>query len=555
MDNAQIASSLARPEDRLQVVYRHLTYSVKLRKKELPKKRKERKKWHEDGRDCKNVLEDIDGFFQPGRLTAIIGSSGAGKTSLLSVIAGETTSGTVTGSIIVNGEDWAERNMREISGFVFQDDILLETMTVREAIHMSALLRLPKTVSKEERHCRIDDVINMLHLNKAMDTEIGSAGGQKGISGGERKRVSIAMEVVTNPGMIFLDEPTSGLDTYTAFHVMKMLKLIAHRQGRTVVATIHQPSSEIYHLFDDLLILAQGKVVFHGTATRAIEYFAERGFPCPNFTNPSDYFFMKVLKDVDDFDVNDVEQGTQHHHHQHHQGHNHHQQQDYQQQQNHHQQQLSKESSQSRIERLLTEWLQSEDYQRLLNQAVLHPQQGGVSVTALRHRAPFMRQFWYLLNRASKNAIRNKMIVLVRLFQSVFIGVIIGLVYLNINARSAIAQIQDRAGVLFFFAIYAFFSSSNSVLAIFSLEKLVFYREYRAGYYSLPAYYLTKVLVEIPYEVIFPYLMVLIPYYMIGLNPAFSAYLLAGLYVSLTALCGTVLNIYICIYTYTYFID
>jgi hypothetical protein len=177
----------------------------------------------------------------------------------------------------------------------------------------------------------------------------------------------------------------------------------------------------------------------------------------------------------------------------------------------------------------------------MMKEHVDNPREDGVSVTALRHRAPFMRQFWYLLNRASKNAIRNRMIVMVRLFQAVFIGVVIGLVYLNINNRSPVAQVQDRAGVLFFFAIYAFFSSSNSVLTIFSLEKLVFYREYRAGYYSLPAYYSTKVLVEIPYEIIFPYLMVLIPYYMIGLNPAFSAYLLAGLFVALTAMCGTVL--------------
>jgi ATP-binding cassette subfamily G (WHITE) protein 1 len=315
------------------------------------------------------------------------------------------------------------------------------------------------------------------------------------------------MEVVTNPAMIFLDEPTSGLDTYTAYSVIRMLKALANGQGRTVVATVHQPSSEIYHLFDDLLIMAQGKIMFYGTAERAIEYFGEAGYQCPTFTNPSDYFFMRILKDTDEVDG----EGE------------------------------VVEDSQERIEGLLERWLESEDYVKMkadMRQAAAGNE--GVSVTALRHRAPFMRQFWFLLNRASKNALRNRMIVAVRFFQSVFIGVIIGLVYLDVNSRSPIAQVQDRAGVLFFFAIYAFFSSSNSVLTIFSLEKRVFYREYRAGYYSLPAYYISKVLVEIPYEIIFPFLMVLIPYYMIGLKPAFSAYLLAALFVALTAMCGTV---------------
>lgn len=522
MDNTnRLSSSLARPEDRLQIIYNHLYYTVKLKKKELPKDRKERRKAKKEGADKKDILSNIDGLFKPGRLTAIIGSSGAGKTSLLSVIAGETTTGTIKGSITVNGEDWTERNMREISGFVFQDDILLETMTVKEAIHMSALLRLPKSVSKLERHARITDVIDMLHLQKTVDTKIGSPE-EKGISGGERKRVSIAMEVVTNPAMIFLDEPTSGLDTYTAYSVMKMLKQLAHRQGRTVVATIHQPSSEIYHLFDDLLILAQGRIMFYGTAIRAIDYFAEHGYQCPQFTNPADFFFMRILKDMDDLTYEQEEEMAEggaivv--------------------------QQPMNESSKVRIEGLLEKWLTSSDFADMKAAMERPPPSTGVSVTALRHRAPFGRQFWFLLNRASKNALRNKMIVAVRLFQAIFIGVIIGLVYLDVNSRSPVAQVQDRAGVLFFFAIYAFFSSSNSVLTIFSLEKRVFYREYRAGYYSLPAYYSTKVLVEIPYEIIFPFLMVLIPYYMIGLNPPFSAYLLAGLFVALTAMCGTVLD-------------
>ena len=138
----------------------------------------------------KPILDDITGIFRPGRLTAVMGASGAGKTTLLSVLAGNVEGGTISGSIQINGEDFSEPGkMQKISGFVFQDDILLPTMTVREAIKMSALLRLPKEVSEEERMKRVEDIVKVLHLKRAQNTKVGDPI-KKGISGGERKRTS-----------------------------------------------------------------------------------------------------------------------------------------------------------------------------------------------------------------------------------------------------------------------------------------------------------------------------------------------------------------------------
>jgi ABC-type multidrug transport system ATPase subunit len=149
--------------------------------------------------------------------------------------------------------------MRKMSAFVFQDDVILSTMTVREAILLSARLRLPGAMPLAEKRARVEKVIYLMHLERCADTVIGSATDKGGISGGERKRTSIGMELITNPPVLFLDEPTTGLDTYTAFSIMDTLRQLA-ASGRTVVATIHQPSSDMFHLFDDLLILAHGQV-------------------------------------------------------------------------------------------------------------------------------------------------------------------------------------------------------------------------------------------------------------------------------------------------------
>ncbi|KAJ3275169.1 ATP-binding cassette sub- G member 1, partial [Blyttiomyces sp. JEL0837] len=209
-------------------------------------------------------------------------------------IAGEATKGTVTGQILVNGEEIQGRTMREISGFVFQDDLILPTMTVREAITMSATLRLPNTVTPEERDRKVNAIIEELGLTKCAETIIGDSQ-TKGVSGGERKRCAVAMEMITDPHVLYLDEPTSGLDTFTSFSVIQTLKNVAHTTCRTIVATIHQPSSETFHLFDDLMLLAEGRIMYLGPSKYAVNYFKALGYPCPRRSNPADFFFYKVV--------------------------------------------------------------------------------------------------------------------------------------------------------------------------------------------------------------------------------------------------------------------
>ena len=226
-------------KDMIQIVFKNLSYTVQIEQPASadPKKAKSKKP-----RVNKLILSDLSGVFQPGRLTAIMGASGAGKTSLLRVIAGEANSGNLSGTILINGNESSTKDIKSVSGFVFQDDVILSTMTVKEAITMAALLRLPKTMSRSAKLGRVDEMIKLLNLGKAADTIIGDAS-IKGVSGGERKRCSMAMELITDPSVLFLDEPTSGLDTFMAYSVVKTLSNLA-ASGRTVISTIHQPSSE-----------------------------------------------------------------------------------------------------------------------------------------------------------------------------------------------------------------------------------------------------------------------------------------------------------------------
>lgn len=177
-------------------------------------------------------------------------------------------------------------------------------MTVRECLEFSAKLKLTGTL--EEKISKVDQIIKELKLTKCQNTNIGGYL-IKGISGGERKRTSIGVELITNPSLIFLDEPTTGLDSHTATQVMKLLSKLA-ASGRTIIQTIHQPNSDIFTMFDRLMLLAQGKTLFFNDANLAVDYFSGIGFPVPQLSNPAD-FFMSIMSiesiEKEDVDPND----------------------------------------------------------------------------------------------------------------------------------------------------------------------------------------------------------------------------------------------------------
>eukprot|EP00262_Sarcandra_glabra_P019470 TRINITY_DN7348_c0_g2_i1.p1 TRINITY_DN7348_c0_g2~~TRINITY_DN7348_c0_g2_i1.p1 ORF type:complete len:258 (+),score=36.60 TRINITY_DN7348_c0_g2_i1:47-775(+) len=226
-----------------------------------------------------------------------MGPSGSGKSTLLDSLAGRLAGNVVlNGKILLNGRK--KRLDYGVVAYVTQENILLGTLSVRETITYSAHLRLPSSMSKNAIQEVVDSTIVEMGLQDCAERIIGNWH-LRGISNGEKKRLSISLEILTRPSILFLDEPTSGLDSAAAFFVIQTLRTMAHEGKRTIISSIHQPSSEVFALFDDLFLLSGGEAVYFGDAKSATEFFAEAGFPCPSRRNPSDHFLRCVNSDFD----------------------------------------------------------------------------------------------------------------------------------------------------------------------------------------------------------------------------------------------------------------
>jgi ABC-type multidrug transport system ATPase subunit len=236
----------------------------------------------------KTILEGATGMVQPGQVMAIMGPSGAGKTTLLDILAKRTKSGTSSGTLLVNGHQVSSSHYKKLIGYVDQEEVMIPTLTVYETILYSALLRLPRSMSQAAKKFRVMEVMQELGIDTIKDAKIGQPGARS-ISGGERRRVAIACELVTSPSILFLDEPTSGLDAYNAFNVVASLTALARNYRRTVVFTIHQPRSNIVTLFDQLVLVASGRIIYSGPQSQSQNYFKQIGYPCPSGFNIADY--------------------------------------------------------------------------------------------------------------------------------------------------------------------------------------------------------------------------------------------------------------------------
>uniref|UniRef100_A0A0D3H3S4 ABC transporter domain-containing protein n=1 Tax=Oryza barthii TaxID=65489 RepID=A0A0D3H3S4_9ORYZ len=251
----------------------------------------------DSGGKAATILNGVSGSARPGEVLAIMGPSGCGKTTLLDTLAGRLDSNLkMKGQILVNGR--CQQLAFGTSAYVTQENVLMATLTVREAIYYSAQIQLPDTMTMAEKLRRADETVREMGLTGTLDTRIGGRS-SKGISGGQQKRLSICLDILTRPRLLFLDEPTSGLDSAASFHVMSRIIGLAAREGMTVVAVVHQPCSEVFELFHVLCLLAAGNTIFFGPASMAAEFFASNGYPCPPMRNPSDHFLRTVNKDFD----------------------------------------------------------------------------------------------------------------------------------------------------------------------------------------------------------------------------------------------------------------
>ncbi|GJN36251.1 hypothetical protein PR202_gb25094 [Eleusine coracana subsp. coracana] len=235
----------------------------------------------------KTLLDGISGSARDGELFAVMGASGSGKSTLLDALAGRIARDSLKGHVSLNGEPLHGRRLRAISAYVMQDDLLYPMLTVRETLLFAAEFRLPRSLSPEKKRARVDALVDQLGLARAADTIIGDEG-HRGVSGGERRRVSIGTDIIHDPILLFLDEPTSGLDSASAFMVVQVLRRIA-QSGSVVMMTIHQPSARIMGILDRLILLSRGRTVYAGTPTGLKPFFSEFGAPIPDNENPAEF--------------------------------------------------------------------------------------------------------------------------------------------------------------------------------------------------------------------------------------------------------------------------
>eukprot|EP00753_Platysulcus_tardus_P001396 PLAT11325.2.p1 GENE.PLAT11325.2~~PLAT11325.2.p1 ORF type:complete len:695 (-),score=412.60 PLAT11325.2:85-2169(-) len=428
----------------------------------------------------KTLLRGLNGYAQPGQMLAIMGPSGAGKSTLLNALSGRLGGKAIdlSGEILLHGKPASRKDLRRNSAFVAQQDVLMGTMTPRETFNFAARLRLAH-MTEEQRTARVDQVLKDLSLVGAADTLIGTTM-KKGISGGERKRVSIGVELITNPDLLFVDEPTSGLDSHTAVNVMAVLYQLAEK-GKTVICSIHQPSSEIYSMFDRLLLIADGHITYLGAARLAVGHFRRLDYGCPLYTNPADYFLKIMYRDpTGETSVLGRE-----------------------------------ETDAERISRFAA----AHNEKVLMDMSSLdestEEDRKALAATSGKGRTVgFCTEVSLLAGRSLLNFRREPLLTKVRLGQTIFMSLICGLLYLQIADDQK--SIQDRSGSLFFIVTSQMMNAVASVIMSFPAERQLFLREQDNNMYRVSTYFLGKTFSELPFQLIFPLVFAAICYFMIG---------------------------------------
>uniref|UniRef100_A0A8C5G8P5 Broad substrate specificity ATP-binding cassette transporter ABCG2 n=1 Tax=Gouania willdenowi TaxID=441366 RepID=A0A8C5G8P5_GOUWI len=428
----------------------------------------------------REILVDINGIMKPG-LNAILGPTGSGKSSFLDILAARKDPAGLSGEVLIDGYP-QPLNFKCLSGYVVQEDVVMGTLTVRENLSFSAALRLSSTVSQSEKEARVKHLIQELGLTKVADSQVGTQM-TRGISGGERKRTNIGMELIIDPAVLFLDEPTTGLDASTANSVLLLLKRMSC-QGRTIIMSIHQPRYSIYRLFDSLTLLVGGKMVYHGPAPNALDYFADIGYHCEPHNNPAD-FFLDVING--NFTLSS--------------------------------------SRQSIEERLVLEYknsiyssnTQAELEQILLDKKfIMHP-----AARTITYNSSFLHQLQWVLQRTFKNLLLSPQISVAQVVVSIFLGLIVGAIFFGVKDDQS--GIQNRMGALFFITTNQCFSTVSAA-ELFIIERKLFLHEYISGYYRVSVYFLSKILSDMFLRTITSVVFSCIVYHLIGLKSTSAAF-------------------------------
>ncbi|KIV85835.1 hypothetical protein PV11_01490 [Exophiala sideris] len=431
----------------------------------------------------KTILDGVSADITAGSLTAIVGGSGSGKTTLLDTISQrvKTSRIDVSGSVYYNTSllSFHKGTKARINvAYALQDDVLWPQLTVRETLTYAAALRLPSSVTHQERSQPVEDVLEDLGLTQCADTRIGDSL-HKGCSGGEKRRTTIAIQLLTDSSVLFLDEPTTGLDAAAAFQLVKVLRRLAHT-GRTIVMTIHQPRSEMWQLIDNLIVLTQGRTAYSGSKAACLRHFEQAGHEIPLFVNPFEFVM----------DITAIDSRSR---------------------------QLES-TSRARADALTRMWKQKAT-QLYDTQPKENPDQPSWDTTALleqsNHHVSIMQRTMVLTRRTWKVTCRDRLGVFASIIEAITMGVVTGWIFYNVG--SDLSGIRSREG-----AMWSAVGLQGYLVLIFETYRLtndikVFDRERREGVSSAVAFVASRrmaraLLEDIPVPLIYSTLL----YFMAG---------------------------------------
>jgi len=401
------------------------------------------------------ILDKVNGIFQTGRMTALMGPSGSGKTSLLDVVAGRKSSGTIEGRVLYGGVKPPRATLRQAVGYVEQFDTLVGELSVRDMLMYTAELRLPTTLSTDDKSARVSEVLATLGLEACANTVIGSPL-QRGISGGQLKRTNIGLALITKPSVIFLDEPTSGLDSHMANEVAVSLAALA-AEGRTVVCTIHSPTSYAFSKFDDLMMLKQGRVAYHGPCESVAAYLQNTcGVPPPK----------GIFYSLPEWLVS-----------------------------------VTSEASATGDSSPPVDWVASFAKSALrkdadaLRDAAAPGEASGVALTKEAKMPGSLRRLGTLLRYRMTTHYKSGEFLGPRIGDKIVFGLLILGLYYGIGNEESAQSIQSTASLLYFVSALCGYGAAAFVPSL-TLDRPLFYRELADGCYSPLVYYLSKFIEE-----------------------------------------------------------
>ncbi|KAK6191382.1 hypothetical protein SNE40_003088 [Patella caerulea] len=468
------------------------------------------------------ILRNVSGIAKPGRLLTVMGPSGCGKTTLLDALMGRNAY--QSGEITLNGQPFNKQIKRKLS-YVIKDAVFFPNVTLRETLRFAAMLRLPDAIPIKQKLARMESIIDTLDIRKCLDIEMGNST-TSGLTDGDRMRASIACELITNPLMIVIDEPTADLDAFTSIALIKTLKAYTQKSNKTVIMTTQKPSSQIFHMLDQLLLLSEGQVVYFGDSHKVMNFFENIGLHIePNF-NPADFILEKLEGDKETrekisdaaLDFRNSDQWPEI---------------------------LSKSSTNFSSLQLNLEMIEEARKRPTLDRKnpIVNIKRkisnrgkkatgdeediGSVDMSLMELEYPelfvdkdkwptsFFTQFKHLTVRTfwqCKSRIFSKM----KLIESVLLCVIVSLVWFQLPRIEE--TLRDRMGAIFFIVtIWGIIPLIDAVTS-FATERAVIDKERTANWYRLSAYYVAKMTSEIPLLLIPPIFFLIFTYWIIGLN-------------------------------------